>query len=457
MTASKNRASQPSPARIAVAKRLLDVTIALVAMVVLSPLFALAALGVLALMGRPVLYRQSRPGWKGRRFAILKFRSMHSQPPGRPELSDVERLTGFGRFLRRTSVDELPALINVIRGQMSLVGPRPLLERYQPYFSMMERHRFEVLPGLTGLAQVRGRNRRNWDSRLADDLEYVRCHGAMVDLRILVRTLEVAMLGRGMEVDPTSCAPDLDVERASLVRITQLGTESVDRVAALLASAYDRRLMPCSPVFAPGFSSIVRGWVEAGDRLIGLLHFGELAALAHLRAIQGAVHVNHFVVDPAHQGWGISDLLLSSILQEAYEQRVTLHVDERNERAVRFYNRFGFRVASREPFVLCDVDFGSTVAGSSHFRFAASGEIEPAGFCRVSLLGSNASFTRLSGDRIFLGREFPISEVLTVGRWLRRGRIVMPKCLKPAEWCASESWTVLSMERDSSALIRSRL
>ena len=145
------------------------------------------ALFIRVTCGSPVLFRQRRPGRSRESFVLFKFRSMTDE---RDEngllLPDEERLTAFGRFLRRTSLDELPSLLNVLRGEMSLVGPRPLLIRYLPYFTETEQRRMDVLPGITGWAQIHGRNELPWDERLARDVWYVRNLSITLDIRILV-------------------------------------------------------------------------------------------------------------------------------------------------------------------------------------------------------------------------------------------------------------------------------
>ena len=172
------------------AKRAFDLLVAGFALVLLSPLLlALAAL-VWWNHGRPVLFTQRRPGRNGRPFRLIKFRSMRDAtgPDGGP-LPDAERLTPFGRWLRRTSLDELPELLNVLKGEMSLVGPRPLLMEYLDRYSPEQARRHEVRPGITGWAQIRGRNALEWDERLALDVWYVDHRSMALDLTILARTV----------------------------------------------------------------------------------------------------------------------------------------------------------------------------------------------------------------------------------------------------------------------------
>jgi sugar transferase EpsL len=180
-------------------KRVLDVLGASAALVVLSPLLAVVAVLVRARMGPPVLFRQLRPGREGRPFELTKFRTMTDQRgPDGALLPDAERLTALGRFLRRTSIDELPELVNVVRGDMSLVGPRPLLMEYLPRYSPEQARRHEVRPGVTGWTQVNGRNALTWEEKFALDVWYVDHRSTRLDLEILGRTVSQVLGGQGV-------------------------------------------------------------------------------------------------------------------------------------------------------------------------------------------------------------------------------------------------------------------
>lgn len=177
-------------------RRVADVVVAAALLVLLSPVMVVVAVAVRLRMGAPVLFRQRRLGRGGKPFELRKFRSMHAPQPGRegPEF-DHERLGRLGRALRSTSLDELPSLVNLLRGDITLVGPRPLPVHYLPRFTAEQRARFEVKPGVTGLAQVAGRNAVDWPERLALDVRYVRERSLRLDARILLRTVPV-VLGR---------------------------------------------------------------------------------------------------------------------------------------------------------------------------------------------------------------------------------------------------------------------
>ncbi len=199
-------------------KRVCDFIAALVLIILLSPVILGVAIAIALTMGRPVVFRQRRPGLGERMFDIIKFRTMtDKRNPDGTLAPDAERLTRFGSFLRKTSLDELPELFGVLRGDMSLVGPRPLLERYLPYYTDRERLRHTVRPGITGWAQVHGRNEASWSKRLECDAWYVEHWSLWLDLRILLMTIATVFKRQGVVVDPHSIMLNLDEERGAPV------------------------------------------------------------------------------------------------------------------------------------------------------------------------------------------------------------------------------------------------
>ena len=170
-------------------KRIFDILASGLGLVIISPLLLILSLLVWAFHGSPVLFRQQRPGYKGRPFVMFKFRTMTNQTfaDGKP-LPDSERMTKLGRFLRSSSLDELPELINVFRGEMSLVGPRPLLMKYLPLYSPEQKRRHDVLPGIAGWAQINGRNSISWEEKFKLDIWYVDNWSFWLDIRILLQT-----------------------------------------------------------------------------------------------------------------------------------------------------------------------------------------------------------------------------------------------------------------------------
>jgi lipopolysaccharide/colanic/teichoic acid biosynthesis glycosyltransferase len=196
-------------------KRLCDLLAALAILILLSPLMLLIGLCSFLFLGNSILFRQERPGYREKPFTIYKFRTMHDgvDSHGDP-LPDGRRLTRFGSLLRQTSLDELPEFWNVLRRDMSLVGPRPLLMKYLPFYPEEERIRFSVRPGITGWAQVNGRNEASWDDRLRNDMWYVRNRSFRLDVKILWMTVVKVVRREQVIVDARSAMLDLDEERA---------------------------------------------------------------------------------------------------------------------------------------------------------------------------------------------------------------------------------------------------
>lgn len=180
-------------------KRVVDIVISLLAIFALAPLMLLTALLVWVNLGRPILFSQTRPGLHGKPFKLCKFRSMHNGTDSKGEpLPDEHRITEFGVWLRRTSLDELPSLFNVLKGEMSLVGPRPLLMEYLALYSEDQKKRHDVRPGITGLAQVSGRNNLSWNEKFDRDIEYVNSRSFLFDLSVILKTLSTVFGGKGI-------------------------------------------------------------------------------------------------------------------------------------------------------------------------------------------------------------------------------------------------------------------
>ncbi len=185
-------------------KRLIDLLLAVPAFVLFLPVMLVVWVVVAAGLGRPVLFRQRRPGLRGQAFTVLKFRTMTDARDGEGNLKpDIERLTQIGRFLRKTSLDELPQLWNVVRGEMSLVGPRPLLMDYLPHYTPEQQRRHDVMPGITGWAQINGRNVATFSERLKLDAWYVDHWSLWLDARILWRTLAKVLRSSGVRLEQT--------------------------------------------------------------------------------------------------------------------------------------------------------------------------------------------------------------------------------------------------------------
>ena len=186
-------------------KRFLDIFLSGMALIILSPTLLVTAILVRVKLGSPVIFCQERPGNDEKIFKLHKFRSMSDARDENGDLlPDEERLTGFGKKLRSLSIDELPELFDIFRGKMSIVGPRPLLVEYLPYYTENERHRHDVRPGLTGLAQINGRNTLTWEQKFAYDLEYVQRISFCEDIKILFRTVGKVLNRSGVQVNTQS-------------------------------------------------------------------------------------------------------------------------------------------------------------------------------------------------------------------------------------------------------------
>ena len=190
-------------------KRLFDLALTIPALLVLAPVLLVVAVLVRVRLGTPVIFRQPRPGLGGRPFTLLKFRTMtDARDASGALLPDAGRAHPFGQMLRRTSLDELPELLNVLKGAMSLVGPRPLMMRYLPRYTPEQMRRHEVLPGITGLAQVSGRNNLTWEEKFALDVEYVETHSLALDVKILLRTVRAVTGAEGVNAPECFGAPE---------------------------------------------------------------------------------------------------------------------------------------------------------------------------------------------------------------------------------------------------------
>jgi sugar transferase EpsL len=199
-------------------KRIIDLTFCITGVLVFFPFFMVLCFLVRVLLGGPIFFRQERIGLNERPFILYKFRTMTDFRDCHGKLlPDSERLTRFGAFLRNASLDELPELFNILKGEMSLVGPRPLYPRYLPFYTPQERLRHTVLPGLTGWAQIHGRNLIPWDERLALDVWYVKNRSILLDFKILFATISKVILSSGVSADPDLVETDLDKERASSI------------------------------------------------------------------------------------------------------------------------------------------------------------------------------------------------------------------------------------------------
>lgn len=200
-------------------KRFFDLTLSLFAIVMLSPIILVTAILVRCKIGSPVLFRQQRPGKNEKIFEMVKFRTMTNATDQEGNLlSDEDRLTKLGRLLRSTSLDELPELFNIVKGDMSIVGPRPLLSKYLPFYTTNENRRHELRPGLTGLSQVSGRNLLEWDERLKLDVTYVDNVSFLMDCKIILLTIKKVIIREDVVMGKEDTLLDFDEERKKSIQ-----------------------------------------------------------------------------------------------------------------------------------------------------------------------------------------------------------------------------------------------
>ncbi|MFS0703557.1 GNAT family N-acetyltransferase [Cellulomonas sp. 179-A 9B4 NHS] len=350
-------------ARLASRKRVVDTAIVLATAPLTAPVALATAVAVRVRLGSPVLFRQERAGLHGRTFAVLKFRSMtNARDASGRLLPDDERLTPFGRLLRRTSLDELPQLLNVLRGDMSLVGPRPLLPRYISHYTAEESRRHHVRPGLTGLAQVSGRNGLGWDERLALDVRYVETASVRGDLLILARTVREAVRGSGVTTTAGHTGEPLDVERSypvvDGVSLRRFAARDIPtRVRWMNDPATRRHMRLPNEVteattqrwFAQAFRDPSRrDWVAYE------VATGATVAMLGLRQPEpDALPELYMFVDPGRLGAGLGSRSLRVLLQWVSESRAyagcTLSTAADNLAAHRLYQRAGFRTVATDP------------------------------------------------------------------------------------------------------------
>lgn len=346
------------------AKRCLDLLGAALGLVVLSPVLAGVALAVRTHLGSPILYQQIRPGHNGKPFRILKFRTMTDQRDNMGNLTpDTTRLTALGRLLRRTSLDELPELFNVLRGEMSLVGPRPLLMRYNRYYTKEEQVRFGARPGITGLAQVSGRNDLDWTGRLSLDVHYVNHIAPWLDMKIILLTLKQVLTHEGIQEDPGAAMLDFDVERQREPAAYPPAAKTVG-IVGTIRRAHNSDYRSIYRMKQEAFRGYLLYGVyqtRASMRYLRKLlsqpaedsinHFyllecnGIPMGYYHALATGEKLHLNYIAVDRDVRGQGVGEELLrhyESLARELKLRRLSVDVYESNPTALKWYLSKGY-------------------------------------------------------------------------------------------------------------------
>ena len=331
-------------------KRGLDFVGAGIALVVLSPVIGVAAVAVRKKLGSPVIFKQARPGLGEEIFTLYKFRSMLDMDEANGVLTNEQRLTSFGQKLRALSLDELPSLINVLRGDMSLVGPRPLRVDYLKHYSPRQARRHEVRPGITGLAQVKGRNSLSWDDRFEMDVEYVDSRRLGLDFRIIVATVFQVFRRSDIEGDGMG-AMSAFVGRRPEDGLTEepLAEEWLKKRVELLNNPEIRKGITIN--FEPTIEGTCKWFASIKEKTerrdwVYLNEFREPVAMAGLSGV-GEPDLNLYIfVDPAQQGGGYGRMVVNRLIYRARTYgayRLFLEVKQENDPAIRLYESLGFK------------------------------------------------------------------------------------------------------------------
>lgn len=332
------------------AKRVLDIFGALLGLVALSPVLLGTAALIALTLGRPVLFSQQRPGRDGRIFRLYKFRTMRPLDPSKGWTSNEERMTAFGRALRATSIDELPSLWNILRGQMSFIGPRPLRVSYLERYSDEQQRRHEVRPGLTGLAQVSGRNALGWDERIEKDLTYVETRSFSVDARILMDTFLAVVRPSGVAAEGQATMSEFfgpEVTRS--LQLVELDWAHLPERVAWLSD--ERVRAGISITFDPNLPS-TQAWFERAkedpDRIdwvgVDRLDRSPVSMCGIQHTEDGAASL-YLYVDPEQHGRGYGRDTMTLLITRARREgisRLDLETPASNQAASRLYEGLGF-------------------------------------------------------------------------------------------------------------------
>lgn len=337
-------------------KRFFDLLISTIILILTSPLLLICTLAIKLNLGSPVIFKQQRPGYKGKPFYIYKFRTMLDLKDEEENLlPDSERITKLGAFLRKLSLDELPQLINVLKGEMSIVGPRPLLMRYIPYYCSYEKKRFDVLPGITGWAQVNGRTNISWDERFKLDQYYVENLSLLLDFKILLLTIYKVLKRENAVAYVPSDVLALDEERLYMsVKFRIANEEDYYSINEIFQNTVDSKV---KDKFIYGCKGIENYLI---DRLLknghGFAYFvaeidKKVIGYIELTEAQSVLFLNNILFFKEYTSNGIGPRFLKYAI-ENYPfiescKHMKLHVFDFNERALKWYKSLGFEKTDR--------------------------------------------------------------------------------------------------------------
>ncbi len=345
-------------------KRFLDLVLSIMAFIILMPLMLIIYTLVRVKLGKPAIFKQQRPGKDEKIFTLYKFRTMTDEKDENGNLlPDEQRLTKFGKILRSTSLDELPELINIIKGDMSIVGPRPLLIKYLPFYTKEERKRHNVRPGLTGLAQINGRNLLNWDDRFKSDIKYIEEISFKNDMLIIFNTIKKVVKRENILVGSEHVMKNLDEERINNnIIIERMNEETLqkyknDIVEYLKQVLVINRICNSNEEINKKFEDMISYTNDGSAIIIGAFLekklMGFIWAYKKVNNNERRYHINYFIVDEARREQGIGKKLIKEIYIMAEKEKiekVELMVTKGNDVAVNFYKNQGFEV---ERIMLC--------------------------------------------------------------------------------------------------------
>lgn len=325
-------------------KRFFDIILSLIAIIILSPIYLIISVLVLIFMGWPILFKQPRPGKNEKIFNMYKFRTMTNKKDKDGNLlPDEQRLPKFGRFLRKTSLDELPEMFCILTGTMSFVGPRPLLVEYLPYYTPKEHHRHDVRPGLTGWAQVNGRNSLKWDDRFNKDLEYVNNITFLFDIKIILLTVKKVLFKEDVQMGEELHFSRLDIERGpkpilKKITIKDFKKNKADLYDCILElkkndSIESNKIIENMETYLNDKSAIIIcPYVE--NKIVGFI-WGYYIS-------NKKIHINYFSVLGKYRNNGFGTKLIKKIISDNKDSKLELLVKKDNAKAINFYTKNGF-------------------------------------------------------------------------------------------------------------------
>lgn len=325
-------------------KRFLDIILAIIAIVITLPIFLLTGILVLIFLGKPAIFRQKRPGKDEKIFTMYKFRTMTNKKDKDGNLlPDEQRLNRFGRFLRKTSLDELPEFFCILNSSMSFVGPRPLLIEYLPYYTPQEHHRHDVRPGLTGWAQVNGRNSLKWDERFKKDLEYVDNISFLFDIKIILLTIKKVLFKEDIQMGEELHFSRLDIERGpkptfKKITINDFRKNKSDLYDCILelkknnSKESDKIIINMERYLNDKSAIIICSYVE--NKIVGFIWGYYLS--------NNKIHINYFSVLGKYRNNGFGTKLIKKIISDNKDSKLELLVNKDNSKAIKFYIKNGF-------------------------------------------------------------------------------------------------------------------